>query len=157
MTFIDSLGELSRIQAELNRLMEEVLALRRGGVEAQGARFFPAVDVIETAEEVVIRAEVPGVRVAKLRVRFAPGQFLLEGEKDAPRPPAGAGHHVLVERPWGRFSRAVVLRSAVNPRQASAVLAGGVLTVRAPRIQRDRRGEEVVVKVEGAGLEVKRG
>ena len=77
---------------------------------------------------------------------FRERELVLSGERRARR--TGAGSTFLcLERPHGRFERAVPLDVPVDVARARATLAGGILTVTLPRL-RDRRGRETVVPIE---------
>ena len=58
----------------------------------------------------------------------------------------GVAGFLCMERPHGRFSRAILLDSPVDVPQAAAHLAAGVLTITLPRLK-DRRGREAVIAV----------
>lgn len=138
--------EVARIQSEINRLFETLLRLREGD-EAVGA-WGPAVDMSETETHVVIEAELPGVDPDSLEISAENGNLCLRGER---RPgPARARERVSVlhdEREFGAFERLVPLSTAVNPRDAKALLENGVLRLVLPRVP-NRRGQAVVIPFE---------
>jgi len=88
---------------------------------------------------------VPGLSPESLRVACSNGQLVVSGERREPRAPGVAGF-LCMERPHGRFSRAILLDSPVDVPQAAAHLAAGVLTITLPRLK-DRRGREAVIAV----------
>jgi HSP20 family protein len=71
---------------------------------------------------------------------------VLSGERRARRTGPGCTFHCL-ERPHGRFERAIPVELPVDVARAKATLAGGLLTVTLPRL-RERRGRETVVPIE---------
>ena len=77
---------------------------------------------------------------------FRDRALVLSGDRRAPRVGQGARFHCL-ERPHGKFERTIPLDEPVDVAHASAVLAGGVLTVTLPRL-RERRGRETVIPIQ---------
>ena len=98
----------------------------------------PALDVLETDENVEVTLDVAGVPAAALRVLFRAGVLVVVGEK-APLTSAGEHAYHLVEREFGRFARAVRLEGAFNVPAARATLHDGELTIVLPKLQ-ERRG-----------------
>ena len=111
-----------------------------------GSEWSPAVDVFESRDRLVVVMEVPGLPPDALRVVVRERDLVLSGERRARRIGPGATFHCL-ERPHGRFERAIPLDVAVDVARAQASLAGGVLTVVLPRL-RERRGRETVIPIE---------
>jgi HSP20 family protein len=111
-----------------------------------GSEWSPAVDVFEARERLVVVMEVPGLPPESLRVAFRERELVLSGERRARRTGPGCTFHCL-ERPHGRFERAIPVELPVDVARAKATLAGGLLTVTLPRL-RERRGRETVVPIE---------
>jgi HSP20 family protein len=111
-----------------------------------GSEWSPAVDVFEARDRLVVVVEVPGLAPESLRVVFRERELVLAGERRARRIGPG-GTFLCLERPHGRFERAIPVELPVDVARARATLAGGVLTVTLPRL-RERRGRETVVPIE---------
>ena len=71
---------------------------------------------------------------------------MLSGERRARRTGPGSSF-LCLERPYGRFERAIPVEVPVDVARATATLRGGLLTVFLPRL-RERRGRETVVPIE---------
>lgn len=141
----DTLGplmEVARIQSEINRLFENLSSL--GGDET-GSSWMPNADILETAEDLVLRIELPGVEPADLALSVHGGDIIIRGEKHRAE---HLSDHVQVEteRAFGPFRRVIHLGVPVNTRQAEASLVDGLLTIRFPKVP-NRRGEEVPIEV----------
>jgi HSP20 family protein len=136
--------ELERLRARVRRLfaiLEETAEALTA--EAPGA-WVPPVDVCESATEVTVYVELPGVRAGQVEVGVATSHLRVAGrKKGAPR---GSATHLRTERSYGEFARVVPLRWPVKAREATAELKDGLLTVRLPKLK-DRRGAEFKVKV----------
>ncbi|GAH69250.1 unnamed protein product, partial [marine sediment metagenome] len=92
------------------------------------SRRFPPVNVYETDEEVVVRAEVPGVSVAELDLSVTGDTLALAGERRLELPEGAS--FLAQERQHGRFRRVVALPRSVDAQEAKAEYVDGVLTVR---------------------------
>lgn len=103
-----------------------------------GARWgLLAAEVQETAEEVIVRLEVPGMELEDLDVFVAGDLVMVRGEKRVQRQLREGRYHVM-ECAYGSFERAVPLPAPVDESGARASYRRGVLEVTLPR--RDRLG-----------------
>ena len=81
----------------------------------------PVVDVFETEKTVEIVLDLPGVAADAIRILFKAGVLLIVGEKERPDlTKRGPASFHLVERDFGRFARAVRIKSAIDGAQARA-------------------------------------
>jgi len=136
---------LALLQQEVNELFHRLSILDRSG-RPPGTEWSPAVDVFESRDHLVVVMEAPGLPPEALRVVFRDRELMLAGERRARR--TGAGSTFLcLERPHGRFERAIPLDVPVDVARARATLAGGILTVSLPLV-RERRGRETAVPIE---------
>ena len=135
--------EVARIQSEINHLFENLMDLDQTAQEGGG--WIPNVDVIETSDELLVHAELPGVAVDGLSVTVGGGHIHLQGQKGDPDARGGEAER-SAERAFGRFRRSIHLGVAVNTRLADATLSDGLLRVRFPKVP-NRRGELVAIEV----------
>jgi HSP20 family protein len=140
-----SLFFVSRFQAELDRLFQEIMQL--GDSNLPMSEWQPSVDVVETPNAVLILAEVPGFAASDLSLEVRGKQITLSGTKSTPLPEAQRIKFHCMERGHGRFSREIHLFSAVNTHQGTARLVDGLLTVEFPKIQ-DKRQEARLLHIE---------
>jgi HSP20 family protein len=129
----NSLQDLFAIQEKMNRLFEETIhrsEFPEEGLEA--ALWSPAADVFETAEEVVLQIELPGVLLSDVRLEALDGRIRVSGHR---RPQTGIEpkNFVRMERIYGAFSRDFAVPESVDPGAIKATLRAGVLRVVAPR------------------------
>lgn len=136
--------EVARIQSEINHLFENLMDLE-GATASDGTTWIPNVDILETADALLVHAELPGVAADALRVSVGGGQLVLQGERRRPGE-LDAAKLAREERAFGRFRRTVQLGVPVNTRQAEAALVDGLLRIRFPKVP-NRRGEEVPIEV----------
>ena len=96
----------------------------RGGEK----RVVPAADVVETADDVRVFLDIPGVDPRTLEVNLTGNMLTVKGIK-APSPSEEGQVSHLDERSAGSFARPIPLPTAVNPEQVSAEAKDGVLTI----------------------------
>lgn len=128
----DPFRGLVRAQRDVERMFDDFFGrpLRRLEVE-EGVRL-PAVDVSETDEEVVVKAELPGLTRDNLEVEVMPETLSLSGTMSQESEEKEGTYHRR-ERVWGRFERVIPLPAEVVSDQAKATLKDGLLEVRLPK------------------------
>jgi HSP20 family protein len=124
--------EVSRLRREMDRLWDDYFGAGRRGLRPLEAEWAPAVDVSETAEEVVVKAEVPGMEAKDIDISLSGDILTIKGEKKSEREETKENYH-LVERSYGSFSRAIRLPAAVDADKIEARYEKGVLTVTCPK------------------------
>src|SRR3954454_21370072 len=102
--------ELDSLQSDMNRLFDGFFG---GGTDAQ-RRWVPAMDLVETEEELVLRADLPGLTEQDVAIEIKDGVLTVSGERRAEHEEKGEGYY-RVERSFGSFSRALSL-----PRETQA-------------------------------------
>jgi len=116
-------------QNEIDRLFQGALApsdVRSGGSLA------PAVDIEETKEAFVFRADLPGVKAEDVKLSLEGDVLTLRGERRAVHT-AGEGSTQRVERAFGPFERQFSFDTPVKPDAISATYRDGVLEVTVPK------------------------
>jgi len=123
-------AELERIRKEFDKLFEEVLPARAEGEEI----FVPPVDVYETDSEVVVKAELPGVKKEDIDVTIRENAIHLKAERKEEKEEKTENVH-RVERFYGRIERVIPLPAEVKPEEAKAEYKDGVLEIRIPKVK----------------------
>ena len=125
----DPFRDMSMLQERMNRLFEETLARSKTpeGDFPMGS-WMPAVDIYETAEQVVIRVDLPGVDQQGIDLRIENGTLMLRGERKFA---AGENREdfLRIERTYGAFQRTFRLPATVDQGQVQANHKHGVLEV----------------------------
>lgn len=96
-----------------------------------------AVDVHETSAELIIRSAIAGVRTEDLEVSVHNDMLTIRGTRFAENEPGAKA--LVQECHWGSFSRSIILPSETDADCIEATLKDGVLTVRLPKTERQRR------------------
>ncbi len=88
----------------------------------------PAVDIFETENELVLKADIPEVDPKNVSIQMENGTLTLKGERRFDEQKNGRGFH-RIERGYGSFVRAFSLPDMVDPEKVKADYKNGVLTV----------------------------
>ena len=129
----DAFRELAALQDRMNRVFEETLSRpRRGEEEVPAGAWSPAVDVSETPQRLLLRAELPGVSSDQLQLQVDEGILTISGEKTFDREASGETF-LRVERSHGAFRRSFALPAEVDASAVTAGLEDGDLTVVLPK------------------------
>jgi HSP20 family protein len=100
--------------------------------EPSGRPWVPPVDIKETENELVLKADVPDVEMKDIDVRMENGTLTIRGERKFETNKNEGGWH-RVERGYGSFERAFAVPETVNPEAVKADYKNGVLTVTMPK------------------------
>jgi HSP20 family protein len=119
-------------QSELDRLFNEMLGgLGRRGVRQEGQRlsaWAPAMDVLTKDGDLVIRAELPGIKREDVDVTLQNGLLTISGEHKVDQDEERGGYHIR-ERRYGSFRRSMTLPEGVDDSKIHATFEDGVLEV----------------------------
>ncbi len=107
----------------------------------------PAVDILENENDVVLKADLPDVKLADLDIRLENGTLTLKGERKFEKTENGKGYH-RIERGYGAFARAFTLPETLDSERVKAELKNGVLTVSIPK-KEIAKPRQVKVEVKG--------
>ncbi len=138
------LDQLRRLRRRLGSFLDESLvneALGGANPETPGA-WVPPADVLETADDFLITAELPGVLRKDLALRLDGTRLELRGRR---RPPAEAGSFHRLEGRYGTFQRLIDLTAEVDEAGIEATLDDGVLAIRIPKKRRGMGRREIPV------------
>jgi HSP20 family protein len=128
--WVDPFRELSAIHERMNQLFDETFPPARGGeAAATTAMWSPAVDIYESGDDIVVKAEVPGIGRDEIAVEVKDGVLTLKGERRFEREEKEENYH-RIERSYGTFVRSFGLPASVDPDKVRAALKEGVLEVR---------------------------
>lgn len=140
----DPFRDITSLRDEVNRLFTRTL----GDGPAAGATWSPAVDIFDSAEEVLLKVEVPGLDAEDIEIEVDDNVLTLSGERRfGDRVEEGRYHRV--ERAYGRFARSVTLPQGVRADAITAQMDRGVLEVHVPKAD-EIKPRKIAVQVGGA-------
>ena len=137
--------ELSTLRNEMDQLFESFLGNRPFYASATADLISPPVDVEETAEGYVFRADLPGVTEKDVKVSLTGDTLTLRGERKR-ETESGSGNVHRTERVFGAFERTFTLPAPVRGDQVKASYRNGVLEIRVPKAE-EARVREIEVQV----------
>lgn len=98
----------------------------------------PSLDMHETADELIIRAEVPGLKKDDFLVELVGRRLTIKGEKNVIRERKGGDGCLISECRYGSFARSLQLPYEIDEKTIAADLKQGVLTIRLPKPDKGR-------------------
>ncbi len=101
-----------------------------------------AIDVYQTETDLVVQAAIAGIKVEDLDVLIEDEVITIKGSR--PNPLQENGDYFIEECYWGDFSRKIILPVEVDSSRADAAMKEGILNIRIPKIQREKKKKLVV-------------
>jgi HSP20 family protein len=142
--------ELSTLQNEMNRLFSSFFDTPTGdGGNGGMRRWVPPMDLVETDDHFVLRADLPGLDANDVNIEVEDSVLTLSGERKAEHETKREGFY-RVERASGAFRRSLTLPEGVDLDQIAADFDKGVLEIRIPKPE-ERKPRKVAISVGGAG------
>jgi HSP20 family protein len=143
--------ELNTIQSEMNRLFNtffEGPAPGNGGGNT-ARRWLPAMDLVESGDHFVLRADLPGLSEDDVNIELEDNVLTLSGERKSEHEERNEGYYRL-ERASGAFQRSLTLPEGIDPEGIQASFDRGVLEVRIPKPEQ-RKPRKVTISAGGGG------
>ena len=131
------------LQEQVNRLFGNVL--EHAGEESNLTSWAPAVDIYETEQELVVKADLPDVDPKELDIRVKNNLLTIRGERKFEKK-VNDENYLRVERAYGSFSRSFSLANTVNSEAIKADYQDGVLTLTIPK-REEAKPKQIKVNV----------
>jgi HSP20 family protein len=142
--FSNPFGVMRRMHEEMDRAFAE--AFSGGGGLASGSQgtWAPAVDVHEREGNLVVHADLPGIKPEDVQVEVDNDMLILSGKRERSEQHEESGFHRR-ERTYGSFYRAIPLPEGTNTDNARAQFNHGVLEVTIPLPQKQSQSRRIPV------------
>ena len=135
---------------EMNRLLDEMMGGSAGPARSSGRQqgapteWAPAIDAVTKDSDVVILAELPGVKQEDVDITLHDNVLTISGERRAEQDEERGGYHIR-ERRYGSFRRSVALPEGIDESKISARYEDGVLevTVKGAAVAREPKRIEI--------------
>lgn len=124
----DPFRDITSFRTDLSRLFAGAL----GGAVTGSTTWTPAVDVFETKEAVVLKAELPGLTADEVEVEVDDNVLTISGERVL-KDSVEEGNYYRLERSYGTFSRSLTLPQGIKSDEVAATFVDGVLEVTVPK------------------------
>src|SRR4051794_11058961 len=119
----EPLRELSSLQTEMNRLFNTAFDSPAG--DGGLPRWVPAMDLVETQDDFVLRADLPGLTQDDVKIELEDSVLTVSGERK-PEPRSEGEGYYRVERSFGRFVRSLTLPKGIDAGGVRASFSNGV-------------------------------
>lgn len=126
----DPFRNVATLQDRINRMFDETfLHSKDFDDEVSLASWRPTVDIYDTDEAIILKAELPGVDKDKVTVDVKDNVLTLKGERSFDKEIKEENYYRR-ERSFGSFNRCFTLPSSVNPEDIKATYKDGILTIK---------------------------
>lgn len=141
----DPFRELRSLQDEMNRLFMTNIPRSVAQEDLASGGWSPSVDIYESENEIILEAELPGMKRDDFEVSIENNVITLKGKREFEKKEEGDNYH-RVERSYGAFTRSFSLPRTVSAENTTADFRNGVLKVTLPK-----REEAKARRIEVAG------
>ena len=138
--------EMGTLRNAMDRLFEEGL-IRPSRLWPELGQGETAVDVYQTANDVVVKATLPGVKPDEVDISITGDTLTIKGEHKEEKE-VKQEDYFHKERRYGTFSRSLLIPVQVNADKAEAVFENGVLTLTLPKVE-EVKPKQIKVKAKG--------
>lgn len=138
----DPLDSLTHIQREMSDLLDFLSSTPPKGAYINAE--FPPIIVSTSGDNVIVRAEIPGIKVNDLDVQVVNDVLTIKGERKTSIE-VSKMTYLRRERPYGTFARAIVLPERVDAEKVAASYKNGVLVVTLPKAP-ESKPKQVIIK-----------
>jgi len=137
-------GEIGSFRGEMDRFRDKLFG-ERPLARAFTDEWAPSVDISETKDNFIVKAELPGLESKDVNVSISGDLLIIKGEKKKEEEEKDEHHH-YVERYSGSFQRVFQLPTAVKGDKVEATFEKGVLKVTLPKVEEAKK-KEIEIKV----------
>lgn len=130
-------AELAEMRSRFDRLLSDL-------ADGEGREWTPAIDVVRDNGDLVVRANVPGIKPEEIEIKVEDDVLTISGEHEETKEETDK-KFVRRERRYGAFSRSMPLPEGVDPKKIDAKTHDGVLEVTIP-LPKEASHEPVTIK-----------
>ena len=138
--------ELSSLQSEMNRVFNTFFDTPAAGAGNGGGvrRWVPSMDLVETDDHFVLRADLPGLAEGDVAIELEDNVLTISGERKSEHEEKEGFYRM--ERSFGQFRRSLTLPDGIDAQKIAATFDKGVLEVRIPKPEA-RKPRRVAIQV----------
>lgn len=136
---------LDRIQSQINTFFDEAFGRSRAYPTSATSAWYPLVDILESRDAYLIRAELPGMKKEDINLELRDGAVTLSGERKFDEPAAGVEYH-RAERVAGKFFRSFYLPQTIKQEDMRATYRDGILELHVPKAD-DAKPKQIAISV----------
>ncbi len=128
----DPFRDLATLRERMNRLFEEAYTSRGEKKDMVASTWNPSVDIYETENELVLKAELPGVDEDDIEIKIEDSTLTLKGDRKFEKETKEENYH-RIERSYGSFYRSFTLPRNIDQDKIKAESENGILKVTMPK------------------------
>ena len=128
----DPIRDLLSIQDRMNRLFEQTLSRSRTEEGISPSTWSPAMDIYETPEAIVMKADLPGLTREDIEIEIRDNALTIKGERRFAKD-VQQENYLRIERAYGAFQRSFTLPATVQREKIRAIFRDGVLELLLPK------------------------
>jgi HSP20 family protein len=128
----DPARELDTLHGQMNRLFSSFLDTPTTGNGTTARRWIPSMDLVETADHFVLKADLPGMTESDVTISLEKDVLTIAGERKTEHEEKHEGYY-RIERATGSFSRSLTLPEGIDADAVTAKFENGVLEVHIPK------------------------
>ncbi len=128
----DPFRDLATLRERMNRLFEEAYTSRGEEKDLVASTWNPSVDIFETENELVLKAELPGVDEDDIEIKIEDSTLTLKGDRKFEKETKEENYH-RIERSYGSFYRSFTLPRNIDQDKIKAESENGILKVTMPK------------------------
>ncbi|MBF0532200.1 MAG: Hsp20/alpha crystallin family protein [Candidatus Omnitrophica bacterium] len=138
--------ELDHLQREMNRLFDVSFPrFLDGDTTLLGSQWAPAMDVYDSKDDIVVKADLPGLTKDEIEINIQENMLTIKGEKKKATD-VREDDYVRTERYYGTFHRTIMLPSEIKAEAAKANFKNGVLELTLPK-KEEAKPKQITVDV----------
>jgi HSP20 family protein len=141
----EPLDGLNRFQSRVNELLDEAFGRARMSPTSAASIWYPPVDILESKDSYLIRAELPGMKKEEVNLVVQEGTLTLSGERKLEEPASGVEYQ-RVERVTGKFSRSFHLPQTIKQDLIKASFQDGILEIHVPKAD-EAKPKQIAISV----------
>ncbi len=141
----DPLRDLLSIQDRMNRLFEQTLSRSRAEEGITASTWSPAVDIYETPETIIMKADLPGLSREDIEIQIRDNTLTLRGERRFAKD-VQQENYLRIERAYGAFQRNFTLPATVQQEKIRAIFRDGVLELTLPKAE-EAKPKKIAIEV----------
>lgn len=147
LRILDPWRDFGSLQERINRMFDDTIRTLypQGGEELERGTWIPAVDINETEDGYVVKADLPGMKKEDIQIDLKNNTLTLKGEKKFEEK-VSKDNYVRTERTYGTFVRSFTLPHNVDAEKIRASYKDGVLELTLPK-KEEAKPKQIKVEV----------
>ena len=135
--------EMSSFQHDMNRLFSDFLGRAPDRRNISEGLWAPMMDIEETKTDIVVKAEIPGMKKEDIKIQITGDALTISGERRHEEETQEKTYH-RIERMYGQFQRVLRLPTEVQSGKTKAAYENGLLTIIIPKAEEEKPKETVI-------------